>query len=95
MSERTYKKNNWSSTTPQNQDSAMKLRRFTTKDDKDEEIQQSPDINLSKFALPKNSPLPDGNIQRQETEGEKEDETPGAQLKSDTPTAEETEEEKI
>ena len=109
MTERIHKKSNWSSTTPQNQDSAMKLRRFTTKDDKDEEIQQSPEINLSKFALPKNSPFPDGNIQRLETEGEKEDETPGAQLKSteeeneeetpgaqlksDTPTAEEPEEE--
>ena len=93
MSERTHKKSNWLST-PQNQDSALKLRRFATKDDKDEEIQQSPDINLSKFSLPTNSPFPDSNIQRQE-EGEKEEgeETPGAQLKSDKATAEEPEEE--
>ncbi|MBV6622394.1 MAG: hypothetical protein KI793_05470 [Rivularia sp. (in: Bacteria)] len=93
MNERTHKKSNWSSTVPQ-QDSALKLRRFTTKDDKDEEIQQSPDINLSKFSLSTNSPFPDGNIQRQE-EGEKEEgeETPRAQLKTDTPTAEEPEEE--
>lgn len=94
MSERTHKKSNWSSTTPQ-QDSALKLRRFTTKDDKDEEIQQSPDVNLSKFSLPTNSPFPDSNIQRQEIEGEKEEgeETPGAQLQSDKTTSEEPEEE--
>lgn len=93
MSERTHKKSNWLSTTPQ-QDSALKLRRFTTKDDKDEEIQQSPDINPSKFSLPTNSPFPDSNIQRQEIEGEKEEgeETPGAQLKSDKTTSEEPEE---
>lgn len=94
MSERTHKKSNWLSTTPQ-QDSALKLRRFTTKDDKDEEIQQSPDINPSKFSLPTNSPFPDSNIQRQEIEGEIEEgeETPGAQLKSDKTTSEEPEEE--
>ncbi|MEO0934996.1 MAG: DUF4157 domain-containing protein, partial [Cyanobacteria bacterium J06641_2] len=72
MSERTHEKSNWLSTTPQ-QDSALKLRRFTTKDDKDEEIQQSPDINLSKFSLSTNSPFPDSNIQRQELEEEKEE----------------------
>ncbi|MEL6163263.1 MAG: DUF4157 domain-containing protein [Cyanobacteria bacterium J06628_3] len=72
MSERTHEKSNWLSTTPQ-QDSALKLRRFTTKDDKDEEIQQSPNINLSKFSLSTNSPFPDSNIQRQELEEEKEE----------------------
>ena len=58
----------------------IKLRRFTTKDDKDEEYTTIPHINPSKFSLPTNSPFPDSNIQRQKIEGEKEEgeETPGA-----------------
>ncbi|BAY81537.1 hypothetical protein NIES267_10140 [Calothrix parasitica NIES-267] len=100
MSERTHEKSNWSSTTPQNQDSVLKLRRFTTKDDNDEEIKKSPesfraDINSSKFSLPINPPFPNANIQRQEQNQEEKEpeEKPEINLKSDSPPTEEPEEE--
>lgn len=65
MVERINQKNNWSSNTPK-QDSTLKLRRFSSKDNNDEELQQSPDINFSKFSLPITPPFPNTNVQRQE-----------------------------
>ena len=95
MGERVNQKNNWSSNTAQ-QDSVFKLRRFTMKDNNDEELQQSPDINLSTFALPITSPFPNTKVQRQEQnqEEEQQEEKPEVNLKSDSPPTEEPEEEK-
>ena len=95
MGERVNQKNNWSSNTAQ-QDSVFKLRRFNMKDNNDEELQQSPDINLSKFTLPTNPPFPNTNLQRQEQnqEEEEQEEKPEVNLKSDSPPTEEPEEEK-
>ncbi|MBV6622390.1 MAG: DUF4157 domain-containing protein [Rivularia sp. (in: Bacteria)] len=94
MGERINQKNNWSSTAPQ-QDSAFKLRSFSTKDNNDEELQQSPDINISKFSLPTTPPFPNANIQRQEQNQEEKEpeEKPEINLKSDAPPTEESEEE--
>ncbi|MEO1763519.1 MAG: hypothetical protein AAFR83_16470 [Cyanobacteria bacterium J06629_18] len=65
MCKRKQKKNSQSSSIAK-QDSVFKLRRFSTKDNNDEELQQSPNINLSKFALPATPPFPNAIVQRQE-----------------------------
>lgn len=99
MGEKVNQKNNWSSSTAQ-QDSVFKLRRFTTNDKNDEEIQKSPeslhtDINPSKFSLPKTPPFPNATVQRQEQNQEEKEpeEKPEINLKLDAPPTEETEDE--
>ncbi len=99
MGEKVNQKNSWSSSTAQ-QDSVFKLRRFTTNDKNDEEIQKLPeslhtDINPSKFSLPKTPPFPSATVQLQEQNQEEKEpeEKPEINLKSDAPPTEEAEDE--
>lgn len=99
MGEKVNQKNSWSSNTVK-QDSALKLRRFTTNDKNDEEIQKSPeslhtDINPSKFSLPKTPPFPSATVQLQEQNQEEKEpeEKPEINLKSDAPPTKEAEDE--